>query len=94
MPHDLARGRRSVLIAAGPWPGADVDLRAEPGRWHGAAVDGHGRLERRDAVIQRDGRRATAASAAVQLPGPDGTITAKPAVAGKGVRPTMTVVAL
>ncbi|MFE3170050.1 hypothetical protein ACFXPA_25510 [Amycolatopsis sp. NPDC059090] len=44
-------------------------------------------------MIRRDGRRAAAASAAVQLPGPDGTITAQPAVAGKDVRPTMTVVA-
>ncbi|SFQ28578.1 hypothetical protein [Amycolatopsis rubida] len=88
-----ARNRGAVLIAAGPWPGADVALRCEPGRWHGAATDGHGRLVHRDAVVRRDGRRAAEAAVAVRLPGPDGTVAAAAPSPAETARPAMTVVA-
>jgi hypothetical protein len=73
-----ARNRGSLLLAAGPWPGAELELRCEPGHWHGGTPDGRGYLQRRDTVVHRTGRggAARAASAAVQLPGPGGTLAA------------------
>ncbi|ATY17011.1 hypothetical protein CU254_41210 (plasmid) [Amycolatopsis sp. AA4] len=88
-----ARNRGAVLIAAGPWPGADLGLRCEPGRWHGAAADGRGRFEYREAVIRRDGRRAPEAAVAVRLPGAGGTIAAASTAPAQAARPAMTVVA-
>ncbi|HET6706184.1 hypothetical protein [Amycolatopsis sp.] len=76
------RNRGTVLLTAGPWPGADVELKVSGRHWHGLTQDGHGHLRARDVVATSRGRGAAARPVTVglQLPGPEG------AVAG-GARP-------
>lgn len=78
-----ARHRGAVLLAAGPWPGADLELRCARARWHGLG-DGCGRLTRREVTVQARGRGAAArpVRAVVQLPDAGGV------VAGPRVLPT------
>jgi hypothetical protein len=54
-----ARARRhsSVLVSAGPWPGADLRLTPVEGSWEGLG-DGHGRLRTRRLLVQASGRAA------------------------------------
>jgi hypothetical protein len=77
------RNRGTVLLSAGPWPGADLELTVSGRRWHGLTQDGHGHLRARDVVATSRGRGAAArpSSVELQLPGPEG------AVAGGGGLP-------
>lgn len=74
-----ARHRGAVLLTAGPWPGAEVELRCAPGRWHG--IDntdgtGHGYLREREVVVTGTGRGAAARPVRVPLllPGAGGRV--------------------
>ncbi|WUV53874.1 hypothetical protein OG371_37000 [Amycolatopsis sp. NBC_01480] len=75
-----ARHRGAVLVAAGPWPGAELELRAEPGLWSGLEDGPTGYLTGQIAVVYRHGRGAAARPArfTVALPHPGGEITAVP----------------
>lgn len=75
-----ARNRGAILLTAGPWPGAELELTCEPGCWQGGAPDGHGYLQRRNTIVRRNGRgsASSATSTAVQLPGPGGALAAAP----------------
>jgi hypothetical protein len=70
------RNRGTVLLTAGPWPGADLELRVSSPRWHGLTQDGHGHLRARDVVATSRGRGAATrpSSVELQLPGPDGAV--------------------
>ncbi|MGW4063217.1 hypothetical protein ACWEGE_33370 [Amycolatopsis sp. NPDC004747] len=77
------RNRGTVLLTAGAWPGADLELTVSGRRWHGLTQDGHGHLCTRDVVATSHGRGAAARPASVRLslPGPEG------ALAGAGAGP-------
>jgi len=60
------RQRGTVLLVAGPWPGADLVLTARWAGWHGLG-SGHGRLRDRELAVQVGGRRAAGQGAAVEL---------------------------
>lgn len=86
--HRLAgrlRNRGAVLLAAGPWPGADRELRVSSRRWRGLTEDGFGHLEFRDVVAGSRGRGAAARprDVALQLPGPAGAVAAGGTPAGR-----------
>ncbi|WP_091294245.1 hypothetical protein [Amycolatopsis xylanica] len=70
-----ARHRDAVLLALGHWPGAEVELRCEPGRWSGLEA-GYGHLRARGVVVHARGRGAAARpmSTRVLLPGPAGSV--------------------
>ncbi|MEV7092697.1 hypothetical protein AB0M80_07600 [Amycolatopsis sp. NPDC051045] len=70
------RNRGAVLLTAGPWPGADLELRVSGRRWHGLTQDGYGHLRARDVVATSQGRGAAARplSVGLQLPGPEGVV--------------------
>jgi hypothetical protein len=72
-----ARTREAVLVAYGEWPGADVRLRADGGRWEGIG-EGTGRLRARRLVVHADGRGQAARprSAALWLPADGGGVRA------------------
>lgn len=71
-----ARARRSgsVLLPVGPWPGADVRLGVQEGRWQGLYGGGAGRLRCRQVRVRGAGRGSAhqMRSASMLLPGPDG----------------------
>lgn len=50
------RQRGAVLLAVGPWPGADLSLTVSVAGWRGLGV-GHGRLRDRELVVRSSGRR-------------------------------------
>ncbi len=50
------RQRGAVLLAVGPWPGADLSLTVSVSGWRGLGV-GHGRLRDRELVVRSTGRR-------------------------------------
>jgi hypothetical protein len=54
-----ARQRKAVLLPFGQWPGADVELRVESGRWSGLGA-GHGVLREREVSVHAAGRGAAA----------------------------------
>lgn len=56
-----ARHRGAVLIAAGAWPGADLELSCTELRWFGLG-DGHGYLSEGELVISATGRGVAARS--------------------------------
>ncbi|WP_410597440.1 hypothetical protein [Amycolatopsis sp. lyj-23] len=66
------RNRGAVLLAAGPLPGADLELRVSKRRWRGIDDDGFGHLEFRDVIATSCGRGAAARSRNVPLRLPDG----------------------
>jgi hypothetical protein len=68
-----ARHRGAVLLATGPWPGADLELTPARADWSGLG-DGHGHLVSRETRIRARGRGAAArpAEATVLLPGEGG----------------------
>ncbi|MEU0535704.1 hypothetical protein [Amycolatopsis tolypomycina] len=70
------RNRGTVLLTAGSWPGADVELTVSGRRWHGLTQDGHGHLRSREVQATSHGRGAAARplTAALQLPGPGGAV--------------------
>ncbi|WIV60720.1 hypothetical protein [Amycolatopsis nalaikhensis] len=72
------RTRGAVLLAAGPWSGADVELRLSGHTWRGATSDGYGHLQACDVVATSRGRGAATRpqSIPLQLPGPDGAVAA------------------
>jgi len=51
------RERESVLLAEGPWPQAEAELRVEATAWSGLG-EGHGYLERCEATVVVDARHA------------------------------------
>ncbi|QKV80684.1 hypothetical protein [Amycolatopsis sp. Hca4] len=82
------RNRGAVLLAAGLWPGADLELRVTSRRWRGLTEDGFGHLEYRNVVATSRGRGSAARPRTVdlQLPGPDGAVVAVEAASGRGLR--------
>jgi hypothetical protein len=71
-----ARQRGAVLVPLGPWPGADLELACEPGRWRGVdAGEGDlGRLTVREVRVRLRGRGVAplGREARLLLPGPTG----------------------
>ena len=71
-----ARQQGAVLLPLGSWPGADLELACEQGRWRGVDTgEGDvGRLSRREMRVQLRGRGVAPAgsSARLLLPGPAG----------------------
>ncbi|HWD06705.1 MAG TPA: hypothetical protein VG674_30125 [Amycolatopsis sp.] len=81
------RNRGAVVLATGPWPGADLELRVANPRWRGLTDDGFGRLEFRDVVATGCGRGAAARrrTVALRLPGRSGGISAVEASVCRGL---------
>lgn len=79
-----ARQAGSVLLPVGSWPGADVRLAVEGGRWLGLAGAGAGRLRCRRVRLRGGGRGAAHRERSVEvlLPGPDGRAVAISARSG------------
>ncbi len=79
------RNRGAVLLAAGQWPGAELELSVSSRRWRGLTGDGFGHLEFRDVVATSRGRGAAARprTVALRLPGPDGAVAAVEASADR-----------
>jgi hypothetical protein len=76
-----ARQRGAVLLPLGPWPGADVELTCEQGRWQGVGADNGGsgdlgRLRTRRVCVRLRGRGVAPAgrSARLLLPGVAGRL--------------------
>jgi hypothetical protein len=73
-----ARQRGAVLLPLGPWPGADVDLTCEQGRWRGVGTGSGdvGRLRTRRVCVRLRGRGVAPAgrSARLLLPGVAGRL--------------------
>jgi hypothetical protein len=83
-----ARHRGAVLLSAGAWPGADLELTYEAGTWSGLG-DGHGHLVARDTRVSVHGRRAANRQAEVwlHLPTAGGAMTAPADAPGLTVVP-------
>lgn len=60
------RQRGAVLLAVGPWPGADLSLTVSTVRWNGLGP-GHGRLRDRELLVRLGGRRLGASVPEVRL---------------------------
>jgi len=77
-----ARQRGAVLVALGPWQGADLELCCAGWSWAGLGA-GAGRLAARSAVVRRGGRGSAGRGreARLLLPGPAGRVAALPAAA-------------
>ena len=73
-----ARQRGAVLLPLGPWPGADVELTCEQGRWRGVGAGSGdvGRLRTRRVCVRLRGRGVAPAgrSARLLLPGAAGLL--------------------
>ncbi|ANY10098.1 hypothetical protein AFB00_15595 [Pseudonocardia sp. HH130630-07] len=76
-----ARQRGAVLLALGPWPGADLRLSCARPQWGGVGR-GTGRLRSRRLEVRSSGRGIGPAGrvAEVLLPGPGGAVAVAPAV--------------
>jgi hypothetical protein len=70
-----ARQRGVVLLPYGSWPGADLDLSCDPGRWHGIDA-GHGYLREREVTVSARGRGSASRPRTVRvvLPSPEGDL--------------------
>lgn len=96
-----AKARQSgvVLIShGGAWPGADLEvgLVQRAGQWKGLCGGGHGRLRARRVQVRVIGRGGAhrPRTAAVLLPGPDGTVSdVEPATTSAGTPVTARPVA-
>jgi hypothetical protein len=75
-----ARHRGAVLIAAGRWPGAELELRTEPGSWSGLEDGPTGYLAGQTMVVHRRGRGVAARPArfTVALPDAEGVVAVVP----------------
>ncbi|HEV7650038.1 MAG TPA: hypothetical protein VGP26_17970 [Actinophytocola sp.] len=87
-----ARHRGAVLLTAGAWPGADLELRCARAGWDGIG-DGHGYLACREVTVETRGRGAASrpVRAALRLPAPGGGIAASAPdnlLPAKGFRPS------
>jgi hypothetical protein len=71
-----ARQRGAVLVALGPWPGADLELSCTEARWQGLGA-GAGRLRERQVRMRLRGRGVASGgrSAGMLLPAPGGAVT-------------------
>ncbi|MFB9683134.1 hypothetical protein [Amycolatopsis plumensis] len=71
-----ARHRGAVLLSAGAWPGADVELSCRRSPWSGPS-SGYGHLQWRRVQVRAHGRGAAARplTADLHLPAPDGSVT-------------------
>lgn len=71
-----ARERSAVLLVAGEWEGAMVNLSVTAQQWHGLG-DGHGYLQTREVQVQAMGRGAAARprTTSVWLPGVGGVVS-------------------
>lgn len=80
-----ARQRGAVLLALGPWPGADVELSCADAQWQGLGA-GAGRLCARRLRVRLHGRGIASAgrSARLLLPAPGGGIAAATGQRGVG----------
>ena len=74
-----ARERSAVLLVAGAWEGAMVNLSVIAQQWHGLGA-GHGYLQTREVEVEAVGRGAAARPrvAKVWLPGADGVALSAP----------------
>ncbi|RZQ62910.1 hypothetical protein EWH70_18160 [Amycolatopsis suaedae] len=70
-----ARNREAVLLAHGPWPGAEVELSCRTRSWSGAGA-GDGHLRGRQVEVRTRGRGAAArpGGGGLLLPGPGGAV--------------------
>ena len=77
-----ARHRGAVLLSYGAWPGAELELRCEPGEWAGLE-QGAGHLRQREVVVRTQGRGSAARPrrGGLLLPGAAGAVEARPDVA-------------
>jgi hypothetical protein len=64
-----ARHRGAVLLATGPWPAVDLELRHAATRWSGLG-EGHGYLAARELTVQAQGRGSAARPTRVTLAHP------------------------
>lgn len=71
-----ARHRGAVLLAAGPWPGAELELRCGAGEWTGLD-GGAGHLGERRIEIRAEGRGAAARAKRLVLSLPSGVKVAR-----------------
>ena len=71
-----ARHRGAVLLSAGAWPGADVELSCRRAPWAGPSA-GYGHLQSRRVKVRAHGRGAAARprTATLHLPAADGAVT-------------------
>ncbi len=72
-----ARQRGAVLVALGPWPGADLELTCTDARWRGlGSRAGSGRLGARQVRVRLRGRGVAPGgrSAGMLLPAPGGAV--------------------
>lgn len=78
-----ARQRGAVVLALGPWPGADVQLTCADARWSGLGTDGSGRLRQREIVVRAQGRGIGPAGRTARLPLLAGTSSGASVVHGE-----------
>jgi hypothetical protein len=80
------RQRGAVLLALGPWPGADLELSCTGARWQGLGA-GAGRLGARPVRVRLLGRGIAPGgrSAGLLLPAPGGAVAAAPEAGAKQV---------
>ncbi|MGW3965560.1 hypothetical protein ACWED2_37470 [Amycolatopsis sp. NPDC005003] len=71
-----ARHRGAVLLSAGAWPGADVELSCRRSPWSGPS-SGYGHLQSRRVQVRAHGRGSAArpVTADLRLPSADGAVT-------------------
>ncbi|WP_233223460.1 hypothetical protein [Amycolatopsis sp. CA-128772] len=79
------RNRGAVLVAAGPWPGADLELHVSKRRWRGLTDGGFGHLEFCDVVATGRGAAVRSRSVELRLPGPGDAVAAVEASAGRAL---------
>jgi hypothetical protein len=74
-----ARHRGAVLLSFGAWPGAELELRCEPGEWSGLEK-GYGHLREREVVVRIQGRGSAARPqrGGLLLPGATGAVARAP----------------
>jgi hypothetical protein len=74
-----ARHRGAVLLSYGAWPGAELELRCEPGEWTGLE-QGAGHLREREVVVRTQGRGSAARPQCGELllPGATGAVARAP----------------
>jgi hypothetical protein len=71
------RHQGAVLLPVGRWPGADLEVGGDAGRWQGLSGGGSGRLRCRRVLVRVGGRGSVyrGRTASVLLPGPTGAVS-------------------